>query len=276
MLINERVSISDSWPDCYLDTYVSLLPAGYKRKALLVIPGGGYGTVCSDREGEPIALAFLHYGYNAFVLHYSTQETSQHRYPTQLTEAALAIKHIKDHAEKYQIDSNEVFVVGFSAGGHLAGCLATMWDRTEIGCAQEYVKPAGAMLIYPVVTGIEDCAHLQSFQKLLGSEDPDRDLLAECSLERVVTVKACPVFLMHTANDELVSVRNSLLLADAYARAGVPFEMHIYPDAPHGIALGNAITKCSQEKWKNPAIAKWVNHAVEWMDKISNNGGNLV
>ena len=274
MLINERISLSASWRDCYLDTYVSLLPAGYKRKALLVIPGGGYGTVCSDREGEPIALAFLHHGCNTFVLHYSTRETSQYCYPTQLTEAALAIKHIKDHAEKYQIDPDAVFVVGFSAGGHLAGCLATMWDRAEIGCPQEYIKPAGAMLIYPVVTGVEDYAHSQSFHNLLGSEDPDRELLAECSLERAVTAKACPVFLMHTANDEMVNVRNSLLLSDTYARVGVPFEMHIYPDAPHGIALGNAITKCAVEKWKNLSIAKWVDHAVEWIDQISKNGGD--
>lgn len=278
MLINHRISLSDSWPDCYLDTYVSLLPTGYKRKALLVIPGGGYGTVCSDREGEPIALAFLPYGYNAFVLHYSTTETSANHFPTQLIQAALAIEHIKDHAQEYQIEPKKIFAVGFSAGGHLAGCLATMWDRPEVAEAlqrtPEYVRPVGAILIYPVVTGIESCAHFPSFQNLLGEETPSKEDLAFCSLERAVSTKSCPVFLMHTANDELVSVRNSLLLAEAYAEAGIPFELHIYPDAPHGVALGNEITECSEEKWKNPAIAKWVDHAVEWMDQISKNGGD--
>lgn len=272
MILNNRVLLRSCWSDCYLETYVAQSPQMYKRKPILVIPGGGYGKVCSDREGEPIALAFLPYGYNAFVLHYSTTESSASRFPTQLMQAALAIEHIKDHAQEYQIEPEQVFVVGFSAGGHLAGCLATMWDRCEVADVlqrtSEYVKPAGAMLVYPVVTGIEDCAHSHSFQNLLGSEDPGRELLAECSLERAVTAKACPVFLMHTANDEMVSVRNSLLLADAYARVGVPFEMHIYPDAPHGVALGNAITKCAVEKWENVSIAKWVDLAVEWMDQI--------
>lgn len=271
MIMNNRISLDARWPDCYLETYVTLEPRNYLRKAMLVLPGGGYGTVCADREGEPVALAFLPYGYNAFVLHYSTTETSKNRFPVQLMQAALAISYIKSHAQTYQIDPEQVFVVGFSAGGHLAGCLATMWNCPEIAevthLSPQHSRPTGALLIYPVVTGVEQCAHMPSFQNLLGQEAPSWEELRDCSLECRVDQNACPVFLMHTANDELVGVQNSLLLANAYAEAGVPFELHIYPDAPHGIALGNEITECSVEKWKNKSIAKWVEHAVEWMAK---------
>ena len=64
--------------------------------------------------------------------------------------------------------------------------------------------------------------------------------------------------------DELADVRNSLALANAYRDAGLPLEMHIYPDAPHGVALGTAVTSCGVEKWENPAIARWVADAAYW------------
>lgn len=94
------------------------------RDAMLVIPGGGYGCVCSDREGEPIALAFVARGMNAFVLHYTVKPP--HKYSA-LAEASLAVAHIKENAEEYSINPERVFVSGFSAGGHLAGSLGTLW-----------------------------------------------------------------------------------------------------------------------------------------------------
>ena len=126
----EKIELSGgAWMDAYIADAVS----GFTRRALLVIPGGGYWDVCSEREGEPIAMAFLPHGYNAFVLHYTVGRKKP--FPTQLLEAAEAISLIKARAAEYGHGEDEVFVVGFSAGGHLAATTAVHWRHPAIKAA---------------------------------------------------------------------------------------------------------------------------------------------
>ncbi len=248
----------------YMDAYIADKITDFTRKAILIIPGGAYQGVAAEREGEPIAQAFMPYGYNAFVLHYSVNEKP---FPQQLIEASMAMKHIRDNSEEYGIDPNKVFVAGFSAGGHLAASLGVLWKRPEIYDAVDmsfgYNKPNGMMLIYPVISPEY---HRGSFKNLLMGDMTD-EKLAECSIEKHVDENSSPAFIMHSSNDSLVDVRNSLCLANALADKKIKFEMHIYPDAPHGVALGNEITRCGNEKWCDASIAKWVQSAVEWAEK---------
>ena len=102
-MIFKKIQLDENAPEAYLDIYIADPTSHFTRKAILVIPGGGYGCICSDREGEPIAMAFLPYGYNAFVLHYSVKENGRY-FPSQLIQASLAMKHIRDNAEEYGID----------------------------------------------------------------------------------------------------------------------------------------------------------------------------
>lgn len=269
-MLSKRVYLEENNKDAYLDIYVADPVGEFTRKAILVIPGGGYANVCSDREGEPIGMAFIAQGYNAFVLHYTVGRKKT--FPAQLIEASLAMKHIKDHAEEYNIDPAKIFVTGFSAGGHLAGSLGIMWNKKEIcdviDMPYGYNKPAGVMLVYPVVTGVQAYREKSTFCNLWGTDEPDATWLKESSLEQNVSKDAVPLFIMHTSNDEIVDVRNSLCLAEKYRENNLTFEMHIYPDAPHGVALGNEITGCGVEKWQNPAIAKWVEHAAAWAESL--------
>ena len=216
--------------EAWLETYISDPIGSYVRSAILVIPGGGYGAVCSDREGEPIAQAFIPYGYNAFVLHYSVGKGKT--YPLQLIQASRAMKHIRDHAAEYHIDPKRVFVTGFSAGGHLAGSLGILWHRQEIYDAVEmpygYNRPDGMMLVYPVISAKRECGHLASFVNLLGCAEPSEEELAYVSLENWVDEKSAPLYLVHTSNDQVVNIMNAVVLAGAYAAKGRLFEMHIY------------------------------------------------
>ena len=149
-MIYEKIYLREDDPNIYLETYcfnLGLTPCD----ALLVIPGGGYQIV-SDREGEPIARAFAAEHFNCFVLHYSIGADAT--YPRPLVDAALAMKHIRSNAQKYNIHPDRVFAVGFSAGGHLCGMLGTMWHRSEIAALAQTdiqtIRPTGVMLIYPV------------------------------------------------------------------------------------------------------------------------------
>lgn len=263
----ERIIIDKARENVYLDAYISDKIEGFNRKAILVIPGGGYSNVCSDREGEPIALAFIPYGYQAFVLHYTVDR--KHPFPTQLIEVAKAIKHIRDHSEEYGIKQTQVFVIGFSAGGHLAACSGILWKFPEIyeqvPMPIGYNKPTGIILMYPVIS---HKYHKGSFLNLLCNLTPSDEELESVSIERYVGGESSPAFIFHTANDEIVNVQNSLCLANAYTTAHVPFELHIYPDAPHGIALANRITECGNGKWNDAAMSKWVKMVAYWADHL--------
>ena len=229
------------------------------KPAMLVIPGGGYSVVCTEREGEPIALAYLALGYNAFVLHYSVGKDAREGKP--LAQASEAVAYIRKNSGSPAIDPAMVFAVGFSAGGHLCGSLATMWHSENCikaaGINAGENKPDGVVLCYPVITGGEK-AHRGSFVNLCGSDSPTKEQLDYYSLEKHVDAESSPAFIIHTAADTLVPVENSLLMAEAYAKAGVTFELHVYPYGPHGLALANEITSENKSELVNPQYARWV------------------
>lgn len=269
-MLYKKIPLDDNNPDIYLEVFAADKVGSFVRNAILVIPGGGYGEVCSNREGEPIALAFMPHGYNAFVLHYTVDRSKP--FPAQLIEASKAMKHIKDHAEEYNINPGKIFVTGFSAGGHLAASLGTMWHMNdiynEIDMPFGYNKPAGMILVYPVISGIQNY-HLGSFQNLFATDNPTPENMKQASIELNVSEKSVPLFIVHTSNDEAVDVRNSLRLAEAYREHNMTFEMHIFPDAPHGIALANPITSEGfSEKYNDSHMAKWINEACEWAERI--------
>ena len=170
--------------------------AGRKgRWAVVICPGGAY-QMLAPTEGEPVALAFLAAGVQAFVLRYSVAPAS---YPTQLLELGAAVAYLRDHAGEYGID--RVAVCGFSAGGHLAGCLANLWETPALealGQEKSLLRPDAAILSYPVISsGEHGCPGL--FATLLGgTPGPEH---APLSLETSVSAKNPPTFLWCTCSD---------------------------------------------------------------------------
>ena len=238
--------------------------------AMLVFPGGGYGNMIhTGEEGEPIALAYAARGFVGFVLHYSTGKLAPVNVP--LAEASRAIAYIRRNAEMLGVDADRVYTSGFSAGGHLSGACATLWHRKEIIEMAEIEygenKPTASVLCYPVVSGV-DHPHLGSFQNLIGKGAPTQEELEYHSLEMHVDEKSAPVFLTHTAQDPLVPVHNSLALASAYSKAGIQFEMHIYPHGPHGVALGNHITSNGNKSFEVPQYTRFVDDSIYFFEHL--------
>lgn len=232
--------------------------------AMLICPGGGYGFV-SDREAEPVALDYLGAGFNAFVLTYSVAPA---RYPSALLQAAAAMDHIRKNADKYHVDPDKIAVCGFSAGGHLAGSLACFWHEAFLAetlkTASENLRPNAAILCYPVITGGEK-THGGSFNNLCGG---DAALVQKMSLETAVTIHTPPTFLWHTATDGCVPVENSLLMAAALRRNGIPFELHVFAEGSHGLstcAYQSAGT--NSPNMINPEAAKWFGLCVAFLKK---------
>ena len=266
-MIYDKVLLGDE--GAFLEVFAPEKISDFVRDALLVIPGGGYGCVCADREGEPIALEFVQKGMASFVLHYSVGEMA--KFPRPLIEASLAIKHIKDNAERYNINPDRVFVTGFSAGGHLTASIGTLWHLPEIYDAIDmpygYNKPTGIIPVYPVIS-THTPTHLGSFYNILGTTEPTQEELDRYSLELHVDQRSAPASIVHTSTDEAVPVQNALCFAGAYANAGMPFELHVFKAAPHGIALANEITECGTPQWINPSAENWTSLARLWMKTL--------
>lgn len=231
-----------------------------KRPAVVVIPGGGYENV-SMSEGERIALSYTPAGFQTFVLKYCVLP---HRQPMALKNIAKAIEIIRKKAEEWNVDAEKIAVCGFSAGGHLAASIATLWNDEDVfGPDKEQNikhRPNASILCYPVITSGE-YAHKGSFQHLIGSED--EEIWKKYSLENQVDIDTPPAFLWHTFEDKLVPVENSFLYAQALRKKGIPLEMHIYPNGPHGL-------DCVSEGtfWKVPKYTRkypWIEQSIEWL-----------
>lgn len=206
------------------------------RPAVLVLPGGGY-FVTSDREAEPIALAYLAEGFNAFVLRYSTGPDAP--FTQSFDDAKAALAWIREHAASVHTDPRKVAAVGFSAGGHLAASLATAADD----------KPDALVVGYPVT--------LAEFGPPIGKDIID--------VPSHVTSATPPTFLFSTCDDVVVPIRNSVEFISALAKHSVPFESHIYLLGPHGLSLSTAVTANSNADLVHDPVARWLSDSVRFL-----------
>lgn len=230
--------------------------------AVVVLPGGGY-EFCSMREDEPVAMAFFARGYQVFVLHYSVgREKAQNFLP--LAEGGRTVAMLRENCGQWGLDPNRIAVCGFSAGGHLAGSMGTMWNDPELLKRYPFAdgenRPDAMILCYPVIlTG--EFAHVGSAENVSGCKqgEPGCEYF---SLERHVGPHTCPAFLWHTVTDELVPVENTFSMMTALRRAGVSFEAHIFPDGPHGLSV------CTEETGsRDDYNARWVGLCMDWLDR---------
>ena len=209
---------------------------GKERKCLIVLPGGAYAYL-SDREAEPVCLRFMGANIAVFLLKYSVAQKIQ--FPSPLEDVLTAVAYIRNNAEKYHINKNSISVLGFSAGGHLAALSSCYYDFKDIldrhNLKEDDTKINGCLLGYPVIS--TSVGHEESFENATKGNGYLLDML---SVEKHVTKKFPQTFIYHTALDDDVNVENSLLLASALRKQGIPFEMHIYPRGGHGSSLADS------------------------------------
>ena len=232
-----------------------------KLPCLIICPGGAY-TWISPREAEPIALNFLPKGYNVFVLEYSVSPST---FPAQLLEVAAVMELIHANEETWGCDTGKVAIMGFSAGGHLAGHYATCYDCSEVREVFPNSKPVQASVLgYPVITAEPAYGHIPSFLYLTGQKELTPELVEKFSLEKQVKATTPPTFLWHTSADAAVPVMNSLLYAQALAEHNVPFALRIYPAGNHGMATADEQT-CTPDMLVDAEAHEWMSAAARWL-----------
>jgi acetyl esterase/lipase len=201
--------------------------------AIILSSGGGYVRISVNPNGDETVRKMNELGISVFVLRY---RLSDYGHPAPLKDVLRAVRTVRSRAAEFGVSSDRIGVMGTSAGGHLSGCAATLWDHADgkTGAAMDSVsaRPNFAVLIYPVVTLSQDFTHRGSREALLG-KSPAPGLADALSLEKHVRKDSPPFFIVATMADTTVPVMNSLSLYQALVKAGVPSELHVYAKGSH-------------------------------------------
>ena len=211
-------------------------------EAVLIFPGGGYGILAYDWEGTDIAKFLNSKGIAGIVVKYrlpsDISQTDKKYVP--LIDAQRAVRLVRSNAKQFNVKSDKIGIIGFSAGGHLASTLGTHFNEKVYdpidGIDDESARPDFMALGYPVIS-FGEMTHLGSKKNLIG-ENPTTELVNYFSNEKQVTELTPPTFLLHATDDTVVPVENSLLFYKAVKDKGVSATMHIYPKGGHGFGLG--------------------------------------
>ena len=213
-------------------------------QSVVVLPGGGYGAVCIEREGFKLAEYFQNLGITALVVKYRLPNDGHKEVP--LEDAQAGLSYLRKNAKKLGIDPAKIGIVGSSAGGHLAAYTSNFTPDAE--------KPAFSVLFYPVITGESCMTHQNTFRRLLGAKHAPY-LREYYSLQNRVNEKTPPTILLLSNDDKTVPPISSVLYYEALKHYGVKASMHIYPEGGHGW-VGVESFRYDQE-WKE-TLAKWL------------------
>ena len=224
--------------------------------AVIIAPGGSYARLSMTNEGRLPASYLNSLGIAAFVLRYRLGPPYHH--PIELGDAQRAIRTVRSRAAEWHIAPDRIGIMGFSAGGHLASSASTHADAGNADAADPVdrvsSRPDFAVLGYPVISLVEPFTHQGSKTNLLG-ENPDPALARSLSSETQVTASTPPAFIYHTNADTVVPVENAVAYFLALRKAGVPAEMHVFRNGPHGTGLAQ----------QDPALAEWPRLLANWL-----------
>lgn len=208
------------------------------RPAVLIFPGSNY-TKCSPWEDEPIAMAYLSEGYQAFTLYYSvTGDPHDQVFPRIFDEAEEALATIRSNSAAWNVDPNRIAVLGFSAGGHLAAYLSAAGKE----------KPNATLLGYGRIDG-----------SVPGEEVfiPD--------VTEYVDRNTPPAFLFGTREDEAVPPTATMRYAEALHKHHILYEIHIFERGCHGAGLGKTWSSNRKRGNVNPTYSRWFSMSIDWL-----------
>jgi acetyl esterase/lipase len=211
-------------------------------------------------EGKQVAKWLQENGITAFVLRY---RLANNRHPAMIQDLQRAIQMVREHAADYGINPRKLGVMGFSAGGHLAGTAATYFDQCfmDILNIQPTVsmRPDFVAMIYPVVSMTDSIGHRKSRRNLLGWH-ADEQLKNMLSLELHVRQDMPPVFLVQCRKDKTVDYRNTWYYRQVLDASGITCDYTLYDEKGHGFGINPKLGHGDAPTWNLKFIP--------WLEKI--------
>jgi endo-1,4-beta-xylanase len=278
--------------ECYVPDPSIGFHVSRPRPAVIICPGGAY-LIHATKEAEPVALEFLSRGFVAFVLRYSVATDREHpergfdegvRYPVQALELMEAIHVLRQRSEEMHL-TDDIFLMGFSAGGHVCATVGTRWNDerliSELGFVPEgeELRARGMVLGYPMLASNTEDFSGEEFQSLgqattdgvnkvlYGTTQPDAEQLESCNLVHAVSSDTVPAFLWHSVDDPVVDSRNSTEFVLRMQEQGIPCEYHLFSHGGHGLGLANRYYARNARECDSD-IAIWPELAESWMDRL--------
>jgi len=236
--------------------------------SVIVCPGGSYRYLAMQHEGHEVAKYLQSRGIAAFVLRYRIGIFGN-RHPAMIQDLQRAIQLVKEEYSKCDLDTSKVGVMGFSAGGHLAGTAATYFDTNFMETLDIVpnisLKPAFIAMIYPVISMQQDSiVHKRSRRNLLGYSNREKEMEDYMSLEKHVREDMPPVFLLQCKNDKTVDYRNSKYYDQALSEKGVNHK-YLFFDQDSGKHKGHGFGIRS-----NGVTTDWQHEFVSWLQLLIN------
>ena len=227
--------------------------------AVVICPGGGYKILAIDHEGYQIAEWLNSLGIAAFVLKYRLPDDRimKNKSIGPLQDAQKALRSVRQNAQKWNLNPDQIGVMGFSAGGHLAASLASHYQANVYEEATAIsARPDFSILIYPVISFDQTMTHSGSRENLIG-KNPTEAQIAYFSNELQINKNTPPTLLIHSIDDEVVPVENSLAYLKQLKKYKVEAELHVFSDGGHGYGLGRGGTH-----------SLWSKNAENWLTQI--------
>jgi acetyl esterase/lipase len=240
-------------------TLTIFLPPAEKATgiAVLICPGGGYGVLAFDHEGFAIARWLNSNGIAGIILKYRlpSDMIMKDKSVGPLQDAQEAMRIIRRNSSQWKINQHKIGVIGFSAGGHLASTLSTHFAEKVYEVKDTTsARPDFSLLIYPVVTFDSTFTHAGTRQNLIGDK-PSEYTIRYFSNELRITRNTPPAFLVHSADDKVVPVKNSIVYFEGLERNNIRAEMHIFEKGGHGYGL--AINRETESAWPELCL-RWL------------------
>lgn len=241
---------------CYIQE--GMMMPGMTLPGAVLCPGGAY-MMLSPREGEQMAMTFVGMGFHAFVVDYSIGLNCA--WPQPVVEASIAMKILREHAQEWHLNPDQIFISGYSAGGHVASGLGVMWNDPEVqrlaGVSGEENKPNAMLLCYPCVN-----IDMPVFE--------NGELVVKAiKNEEMVGPHTPPAFIVHTYGDKMVSMEQSTRLVYAMSKKDRPVEFHLYTPGDHGSPM-NTGSMVVPEGMTAPSINDWLPRFKQWLDELWN------
>ena len=209
-----------------------------RTPAVVICPGGGYGVVSIESEGYNVAEWFQERGVAAFVVKYRlpNDKAFEDKSIVPLQDVQQTFKYIRENAKEFNVDVKNIGVIGFSAGGHLAGTASVLYKKPLVDAKPKCLRPAFSILIYPVITFSDELCHKGTRKNLIGPEwtQEEQDYY---SCEKQVDKHTPPTFLLHAKNDPAVPVENSVMYKAALDAHGVKNKMVLLETGGHGFGI---------------------------------------
>jgi acetyl esterase/lipase len=240
-------------------TITVFLPPAEKANGMAVVicPGGGYGVLAFDYEGTDLARWFNSNGIAGIVLKYRRPSDliMENKSTGPLQDAQEALRIVRRNAGEWNINPARIGIMGFSAGGHLASTLSTHYaDKVYQVSDSTSARPDFSLLIYPVISSDTSITHSGSMKNLMGVNPPE-NVVRYFSGELNTNEKTPPAFLVHSADDKVVPVKNSIVYFESLVKHHVPAELHVFQKGGHGFGL--ALNKETESAWPDLCL-KWL------------------